>query len=843
MLHLAISGVRHNVGRYVATLVAIITGVAFFSSTGFLGDRVIDSLEGDVNRQYSAVDVAIVPDDTAQPPDDGASDVSVEGAFLNDLRLSGESFDALAAVDGVDGSAGILTGTVAFLGDDGSTFADGATGRLWVSDTELNPLSLDEGEAPDAAGELTVDRGLADNESLAVGDEVTVLTLAGDFPATVVGITSFGSADSIDDVGTVTLPEDTAFDWLASGQIEYEEAYLRGAGDQAALTEAVGPAVPDGFRAQPGAEFLEDQRALVGEIGRLFKSALQGFAVLALFVGGFVIYNTFSVIVAQRLRELAVLAAIGATPKQIKRSLRLEGLVIGLLGSILGVVAGFGLVFVLVAVLDLLGVSLPGSGVVISTSVVTQGILLGTIITFLSVTIPARRAAKTEPIEALRVAAAETTTVPRRRVITSVLLVGYGVVNLVFGSNGGAVGMGAVALFVGVIVSGPMIAIGGARIMRPVVGRLGIEGRLAVDNAARNPKRTATTANALLIGVFLVALVTVAGTSAKDFAVNEINALESADYSLSSDGGTIDDQLVADLMAIDGVQQVVPYRTESVTIDGDAARLSTGDLDALGEVASLNIAEGSLDDLAESTIAVSAGPQFGYAIGDVVTVVDAAGDSADLTVVALIETSIDTLSIGSVTAETTFDDLVGDTAPTEAFIDVATGAETDTEDLIDQRTALRPDITVTEGNFLGQLVGSIFDFLIGAVDGLLLMSVVVALIGIVNTLSLSILERRRELGLLRVVGMVDKRVQRMVQLESVLIAVLGTVSGLALGTFVGWATIYAIDRLAEADIPFVFPTVQILVVLVLGVVLGALAAYIPSKRSTRLDVLEAIGAE
>ena len=243
MLRLAWSGVRHNTGRYIATLIAIITGIAFFAATGFLSDRVIDSLEGDVNREFGAVDAAVVPDDSG----DAASE-----AFVNDLRLSGDTYDRIAAADGVEGTAGILTGTVGFLADDGTTFGDGATGRLWVADEELNPLQLVEGTAPTAAGELTVDRGLADEESLQVGDPVTVLTQAGQFDATIVGITAFGSADSIDDGGTVTLPEATAFDWLAAGQVEYEDIYLRGSGSQDDLVAAVEPLVPDGFQAQTG---------------------------------------------------------------------------------------------------------------------------------------------------------------------------------------------------------------------------------------------------------------------------------------------------------------------------------------------------------------------------------------------------------------------------------------------------------------------------------------------------------------------------------------------------------------------------------------------------------------
>jgi putative ABC transport system permease protein len=485
-------------------------------------------------------------------------------------------------------------------------------------------------------------------------------------------------------------------------------------------------------------------------------------------------------------------------------------------------------------------VALPGSGIKVAPAGVFQSMFFGTVITLVSVMIPARRAARTEPIEALRDAAVESTSFSRSRVVTAVVLVGLGAAGLLFGTAGATIGLGGLALFIGTIVSGPFIAVGGARLLKPLLSRVGLEGQLAVDNAARNPQRTATTANALLIGVFLVTLITVAGTSIKDFAVGEIKKLESADYLLQSDGGTIDEAFVADLEGVDGVTTVVPFRTESVTIDGQASTLSTGDLDALDEVAKLDAEEGSLGDLGPGTIAVLDTEETDWDMGSTVTVVDAAGDTVDLEVVALFEESIDIAMAGSFVAQETFDDLVGDTAPTVAFVDAQSGAQTDTQEEIEDLADLWPDISVTEGNAFARLVGTIFDFVINAVNGLLMMSVLVALIGIVNTLSLSILERRRELGLLRVVGMVDKRVQRMVQLESVLIAALGTVTGIVLGTFLGWTIIRSIDRLSDASIAFTFPTGHLVVVLVLGVVLGVVASYIPSRRSTRLEVLAAI---
>jgi len=835
VFQLALRGVRQNRGRYVATVVAIMTGVAFFAAAGFLGDRVTAALEGNVREQYSGVDAVVTVDPEAN--DD----------FGGDLKISADVVDQLQALPEVVAVAGHLSGDVSFLGADDEPFANDATGRLWVVDDELNPTDLVEGAPPSAGGEIAVDRGTADDEGLEIGQSATLLTLAGQQSVTIVGITEFGDEDAEDGGGTVSLSADDAFAWLNSGVAEYEDVYLRTDGSQDDLVAAAEPLVPSGFAVQSGDDFIEDQVDAAGSIGTILKQALQVFALIALFVGGFVIVNTFTVIVAQRLRELAVLAAIGATPKQIKNSLRWEGLLIGLIGSILGVVLGFALTFVLIAVLSSFGVALPGSGLKVSPSVVVQGILAGTLITLFSVMRPARKAASTEPIEALRDAAVESKTLTPARMGVTAVAVGGGAALLLAAPSTALIGVGALAFFVGVIIAGPVIAYFASRSFRPVMAPFGLEGRLAADNIGRNPQRTATTSNALLIGVFLVTLVTVSGTSLKDFAVSKIDEISSADFNISSTGGTIDDQLVAELQDVTDVEQVVPFRTESVaeaTEDGLPVTLSTGDLAALEQVANLRLSEGGqIDEISQIGDGEVAVVDFGVdipAIGSTVTYESAQGESIDLTVVGVIKGSLDSITLGNLANEATFDRFVGETAPTQAFIDTADHVQSDVQDEIKSITDLRPDITLTAGNEISQAVGSIFDFLINAVDGLLLMSVIVALIGIVNTMSLSIIERRRELGLLRIAGMVDSRVRRMVRLESIMISTLGTVTGLLAGAFMGLALIWAIDRQSDADIGVNFAPLQLLIVLLAGVVLGYLAALIPAARSTKPEVLEAI---
>jgi putative ABC transport system permease protein len=837
MFQLAIKGVRFNVARYVATLVAIITGVAFFAAAGFVSDRVISALEGDVNRQFGNVDVAIVVDNSSGDAQ----------AFAEQLRVPQKVVDKIAELPGVEGVGGELTGPVAFGRKNGATFGDGAMGRLWIADTTLNPVDVASGRAPKSSGEIAVDKGLADKEGLKVGDTVKVLSVGGENQATIVGITEFsGNADAIDQHGTVSIPAVTAFDWLNSGLAEYKEVYVRGSGDQASLAKAVGKVIPAGFAAKTGAQFLEDKRGEVASWGKTLKIGLQAFAMLALFVGGFVIYNTFSVIVAQRQRELAVLSAIGATPKQLKRSLRFEGFVIGIVGSVLGVVVGALLTSALVSVLSVAGVSLPGSGIKISPNNVILAVLFGTIITLVSVMIPARRAAKTEPIEALRDASAETGEIPRSRGITAGVLVVLGLLLMLAGGKALTIGLGILMLIVGVILAGPLLAIGGAHLARPLVNRFGLESRLAVDNSARNPKRTATTANALLIGVFLVTLVTVAGQSVKDFVVSEIRNLEGADFTIRSDGGSVDPDLVQQLESIKGVERVTPFRRESVAINGTPSQLSTTDTGAVVKIAKIEAKDGSLDDLGPGTIALIDDSTIKQSngrpveVGDTVKVANAAGDSVNVEVVAILKGTIDSSQVGSLVDTRTFDDLVGETAPIAGFIDAKEGSQSDVENRIDDKLSRRPDITLSPGNALAKIIKSVFDFLINAVTGLLLMSVLVALIGIVNTLSLSLLERRRELGLLRVMGMTDDRVRRMVRRESALIAMLGTVTGVVLGLAVGWGLIASIDRLSSASISLGFPGKQLLLVVILGIALGYVSAIIPARRATRAEVLDAI---
>ena len=367
VLKLALRGVRHNVGRYVATLVAIITGVAFFTATGFLSDRVINALEGDVDRQYGNVDVG---HRRRRPTTTRRLDFAEQLAHRRRRRRPDRR-----AARRRGASAASSPGRSRSSAPTARPFGDGATGRLWIADDELNPIDIADGRG---AGRRRRDRrrqGAGRREDLAVGDDRRRAHAGRPSEARrSSGSRSSATPTPIDQGGTVSIPDADAFDWLNSGQRRVPGRCTCGAPAASRSSPTPSPrSSRAGSRPRPATSSCDDQSAEAGSFGKVLKNALQGFALLALFVGGFVIYNTFSVIVAQRLRELAVLAAIGATPKQLKRSLRFEGILIGLIGSALGVVVGFGLAFVLIAVLGVVGVSLPGSGISVTRTVVVQG--------------------------------------------------------------------------------------------------------------------------------------------------------------------------------------------------------------------------------------------------------------------------------------------------------------------------------------------------------------------------------------------------------------------------------------------------------------------------------------
>ena len=894
MLTLTWRNLRANLTRLVSTAVAVIVGTAFVACGLVLTQAVASAVAGNTELQYSEVDAAVTP--SIPSYDQGPTDVSgVDATLLADLERLPE----------VDGAAGDIAAAARILDDSGDPLRSQMIGRAWITDEVLNPFTLVEGRAPEAPGEIAVDRETAADHDLAVGDSRDLATPAGRRSATIVGITEFGASASVDGGGTVFLAPQEALEVLGAGSGQYTQILLRTDGSEAELVAAASGVVSGADVVLDREAFIEEATADTEAFVDFLRPVLLGFAFLALFVAGFVIHNTFTVVVTQRSRELALVRSIGGTPGQVRRSLQLEGLLLGLGASAIGLGVGIALSWVVQWILESLDVGIPSVGFAISgwTVLITLG--SGTLITLVSVVIPAFRAGRTRPVEAMRDTAVDRSAASTVRLVVGGSFLAVGIAALLFNRFVHAhpliLGLGALVLFCGVVVGGPLLAHLFARGMRGLLGR-SLVGRIAAQNMVRNPKRTATTANALVIGLFLVTIVTVSGTALRDWAIAEVSKFSSSDF-LVVGITPIPDDVVDDIAGLDGVAESTPVRTARVTdLSGITAQLSGADVESLTRTMGLEATSGSLQDVAEgrgaastgleqalaaeggpggdsapsSTVPDGAGPvpstqvpstedpagdpgsggagsgdpggptvdigESGTSttaaeVGEVYLLTNPDGETVEVPVAAVLELQLDTLFLGTLVSNDLFTEIAGD----QPFSQVYVRAEPDRVDALgtdlDNLLADYTGIEALPGNFIGQLIGSAIDFMIAAVNGLLALSVVIALVGIVNTMNLSIHERRRELGMVRALGMTRGQVRSMVRTEAFGIGILGTVIGVASGVFCGWVVIGSIT---DTAIPLAWGRVGIIAGV--GLVISVLASLWPARRSTRIDMLEAMSA-
>lgn len=883
MWNLTWRNLRANLTRLVSTAVAVITGTAFVACGLVLTGAIANAVAGNTETQYAAVDAAVVP--SMPSYEQGPTDLQ---------GVDAELLPRLAELPEVSGTAGELVASTQILDDDGDAMRSQMLGRSWITDAELNPFTIIEGGPPRTDGEIAVDRGTAADHSIDVGESFELATPSGRVSAEVVGITEFGRAPSVDGGGTVLFAPDTALAILGAGSDQYGQILLRTDGPTAELIGAVEPLLPANDRVLDRESFMERATADTQAFVDFLRPVLLGFAFLALFVAGFVIYNTFTVVVTQRSRELALVRSIGGTPAQVRRSLLGEGLFLGLGASAIGLGVGVGLSWVLQRILEELDVGLPSAGFALSPWTVVITMVAGTVITVVSVVIPAFRAGRTRPVEAMRESAVDHSGSSVLRLYLGGGLLVIGVAALLFNRFVSAhpiiLGVGSFVLFWGVVIGGPLLARIFGRLLRAVLSR-NLTGRIAADNMVRNPKRTATTANALVIGLFLVTLVTVSGTALRDWSMAELAKFSASDF-LVVGITPIPEDVVGEIDALDGVEQTAAVRSARVTdASGVTAQLSGADVDELVGTMGLEASSGSLADVAAGKGAAATGFEQAMAdtqvpssgppsstgpsttgssgtapsgsapsgtggdqgpgvdiggsgastsaadIGQVYLLENTEGQIVEVPVAAVLELQLDTLFLGTLVNQELFTEIAGDQPVSQVYIRAdqdridALGNELD--DLLSDYTG----IEAVPGNFIGQILGSIIDFMIAAVNGLLALSVVIALVGIVNTMNLSIHERRRELGMVRALGMTRSQVRSMVRTEAFAIGVLGTVIGVGAGVFCGWVVIGSIT---DAEIPLAWGRVGIITAV--GLVISVLASLWPARRATKLEMLEAMAA-
>ncbi|WP_371481821.1 ABC transporter permease [Kitasatospora sp. NBC_00315] len=851
-LRISLRSLRAHRRRLAGTLLSVLLGVSFLTGTMVLGDTLranFDTLFADADAGTDAVvRSADVLDSPGTP---GGVRAPLDAALAERLRT----------VPGVAAAEASVLGAGQLVGGDGRPVGGQGPPTLagnWLADPVLNPYRLAEGRAPAAPGEAVINRGAARSGGLHLGDS-TVLRTPDPVRITVVGIATFGgSADGMGPSTFTGLTLDDAERHLTpkgAGQASSVQVRATAGTSQAELVRAITPWLPSGVEAVTGAAATaESTEQVSGRFLDLFTTLLLVFAGIALLVATFTIHNTFAIVVAQRTRENALLRALGAARGQVLGATLAEALAVGLLASLGGLLGGVGVATGLKALFSALGFSLPTGGTVVSAAAVVLPLVVGTLVAVGSALLPAVRAGRTAPLAALREAAVDRAAEGRagwlRPAVSAALLAGGVPATVLGASDGPSVALtaaGALAVLAGVVVLGPVAAARAVRVLgTPLAALRGVSGVLAARNAARNPRRTAATATALMIGVAVVTLFTVFGASVRATLDRTVADSFAGDLavtapSFGAGGSGVSPELADALAALPEVRQTVGLGRGVARIDGHGRTLDVTDPPRLAGVLDLGRVDGSMAALGTDGLAVSRGEAAsrGWRLGSTVTVGFTDGVTGPFTVRALYE--------GGTPA--------GDYLVTREAWAPHRGQDSDTLVAV----ALRDGVSLPDGSAAVRRAAAPFgdpqvqdrdayaasaasgvDMMLSVVYALLALAVLIALLGIANTLTLAVHERTGELGLLRAVGQTRGQLRAMVRWESVLVAAFGTVGGLGLGVFLGWALVRASDRAGTGS--FAVPPVQLAVVLGAGLLAGAVAGLRPARRAARLEILHAVAA-
>jgi len=828
--------------RLALSGLAIVLGVAFVSGTMIFTDTLSRTFTSLFESTSSDVSVTRATAFEAGPASPGGSASYVPSSLV----------EQVAGVEGVAAAEGYVQADGVYVLDkDGEVLDTGGApgiGVSWFEERDLSPSTLTDGRAPEREGEVALDSGTVEATGYAVGDRVTLLTPGPRVEAEVVGVFTFGDDGGLAGASLTAFDLDTAQALLGAGDgLTGIDVLAADGRSDAEVRDAVAAAVGSDYDVKTAAQTADDQTAALEDSLSFINVFLLVFAGVALFVGSFIILNTFSMLVAQRTRELALLRALGAGRAQVTRSVLVEAGLLGVVGSTVGLLAGFGIATGLRALFERFGLTLDGS-LVFSPRTVAWSYVVGVLVTLLAAYLPARKAARTPPVAAMRDDHVAVEKSLRRRTVVGVVLAVLGVAGLVVGQTSddgsqaaSAVGLGAVALVLGAIALSPVLARPFVRVVGGVLPRIwGTTGHLARENALRNPRRTAATASALMIGLALVSAFSIIGASTNASIDRLVGSALSADYVVSTAVGAPFTPQVADgIREIEGVTAVTQQRFGSARFDGQESFFAAVDPATLDGTLVLDYVSGSTEGLADDGLLVDepTAESRGLAVGDVVPAVLPTGDTVDLTVGGVYEANgavgpyVLSLETHAATGGTALDRYV--------YVDVDGDADAAAvRERIEASVASYPVVALKDqAEFAEEQRGQVGQLLL-LINALLVLSVLIAVLGIVNTLALSVIERTREIGLLRAVGMDRSQLRRMVRLESVVISVFGAVLGLVLGSAFGISLTRALA--GQGIEVLVVPGWRLALFLVIAALVGVLAAVWPARRAARLQVLEAI---
>ncbi|GHJ39608.1 ABC transporter permease [Streptomyces sp. TS71-3] len=842
MFRTALRNVLAHKTRLLMTVLAVMLGVAFAAGTMVFTNTISDAYQKSSSKGFDRVDVAVTP-----------GGVSSSDAPGKDPKLTEKLRSSAEKAPGAASATGVVQGFTAVADKHGKLIGGGFSskgGNYWGDKDPRYPLR--DGHAPKGAGEVAIDARTADRAGYHVGDHVRMSVDGPVMTPTISGIFSTDDGN-VAAGGNLTLFDTATAQKLFHEEGRYDEIDVKAAAgtSQVQLQDALDQALPkDAVHTKTGQELADRQAESIASSMSSMKTGLLAFAGIALFVGIFIIANTFSMLVAQRTKELALLRAVGASRRQVTRSVLLEALVVGVVAAITGLLAGIGIgagMKSLVSSLD--SATVPDGPLVVSPGTIATALAVGIVVTVLSAWLPGRRAAKIPPVAAMSSVHATPTT--RSLVLRNTLgslIAAAGAVLVVAGTQMHGddgqpwVGAGAAVLVIGIFVLTPLLSRPLIAAAAPLLNVFGVSGKLARQNSVRNPRRTAATASALMIGLCLITGMTViAGSAQQAIDKMAVSSLK-ADYVVSmANFNSLAPDVAERIAHTDGVTASSPMSNAPALVDGERHYLTGVNGHDIGRLTDLDVTDGSFEVSGRNIVVddQTASEQH-WKAGQNVRATFEDGKAVPLTVAGVYHGN--DMIQGILMDNATMRPHQSDPTDMQVLVKAAHGPQAATKDAIQHALGDNPGILVQDKQSVSGQIAKAFTLMLNMLYGLLAMAVIIAVLGVINTLAMSVFERSQEIGMLRAIGLDRPAVKRMVRLESVVISLFGGVLGVALGVFFGWAA----GKLIASHIDtyaLVLPWGRMAIFLVLAGAVGVLAAMWPARRAARLNMLNAIHAE
>jgi putative ABC transport system permease protein len=845
MRKIVLQGLLAHKLRLALTALAIVLGVTFISGTFVLTDTLHNTFTTLFGHIYQNVDFEVRG--TAAFSNSGGQTGAIRKPIPQSIAAPVRNIPGVAYADGA------VSGYAQFVAPDGKAISNGGAPTLGTSfDTnrQLSSLRLSAGTGPTSSHDVVMDAGTAQKYNFKVGGHVRVLLAGPPQTFTISGIVTFGTADNLAGATIAAFDLPTAQRLFGEvGRYDAINILTSPGANKKTVEHAIAAVLPHDVEVVSGQTVANEQANDINQALSFFSTALLVFAFISLFVGGFTIFNTFSITVGQRTRELALLRIVGASRRQVFRSVLGEALIVGTVASLAGLGLGVLAALGLEALLKGFGITLPSGPLVFEGRTVIVALVVGIGVTVVSAISPARRAVRIPPVAALADYQADEQESSRRRNIAGSVLAVLGAGILVAGLSAGTiqlVGLGAVALFIGIAMLAPVVARPMASVIgRPLAGIFGVSGRLGRENSMRSPRRTAQTASALLVGLALVSAIAVFGASMSMSATSRIDDAISASYIItsSSEGGAggFSASVASDAAKVPGVSAVSTVYQGEFEIRHSLSNLTSVSTDQLPSTVILHMVHGrGAPSLAAGQLLIytTTATSDHLSVGSVVPVKFAQTGTSTIRIGGIFQANslIGSYVVGDRYFLTHFDNSL----PVAVLVQTTSGSAAIAHQ-VTRALAPYPNLKIQTRAAYEKSQAAQVNQLLGLVYALLALAVVIALIGIVNTLMLSVFERTHEIGLLRAVGMKRRQVRAMIRSESVILAIFGAIIGIIVGTALGAAFASSLKQQGITDV--VIPVVSLIVFLFLAGLLGLGAASWPARRAAKLDVLTAIATD